>query len=91
MPRATRRDGERGQHRELAGEGLGRGDADLRPGQRRHDDIALARDGRGRHVDDGEDVLALLLGIAQRGQRVGRLAGLRDEQRQRRFGSGASR
>ena len=41
-----------GEHRELAGEGLGRGDADLRPGQRRHHDVALARDGRGRHVDD---------------------------------------
>ena len=27
--------------------------------------VAFARDGRGRHVDDGENVLLLLLGIAQ--------------------------
>ena len=39
---AAGRDRERGEHRKLAGERLGRGDADLRPGQRRHHDVALA-------------------------------------------------
>ena len=33
------------------------------------------------HVDDREDVLLLLLGVAQRRERVGGLARLRDEQR----------
>ena len=75
-------DRERGQHHQLAGEGLGRGDADLRTGQRRQHGLAFARDRRGRHVDDGERVHALRFRVAQRGQRVGGLAGLRNEDRQ---------
>ena len=80
--RLAGRDRERRQHHELAGEGLGRGDADFGTGQRRQHGLALARDRRGRHVDDGERVRALRLGVAQRGQRVGGLAGLRDEDRE---------
>ena len=40
----------------------------------------LARDGRRTHVDDRGDALALRLAVAQRRQRVGRLARLRHEQ-----------
>ena len=89
--RAAGGDREAGQHRELAGERLGRGDADLRAGERRHHDVALARDRRGRHVDDREDVLLVRLGVAQRRQRVGGLARLRDEDRQARRRSAAPR
>ena len=77
--RAPERDGETGEHGQLAGEGLGGGDADFGTRQRRRDQFAFARDGRGRHVDDRKNVLAFALGIAQRGQRVRRLAGLRDD------------
>ena len=52
------------------------------PGQRRQHGFAFARDGRGRHVDDGERMHALLFGVAQRRQRIGGLAGLRNEDRQ---------
>ncbi len=41
----------------------------------------LARHGRGADVDDADDGLALGLGVAQRCQRVGRLARLRDHDR----------
>ena len=75
-------DSEAEQRRKLAGERLGRGDADLGAGQRRHHHVALAGDGRGRHVDDRQHVLLLLFGVAQRRQRVGGLARLRDEHRE---------
>ena len=75
-------DRERGQHHQLAGEGLGRGDADFGTGQRRQHGLAFARDRRGRHVDHGERMHALRLGVAQRRQRVGGLAGLRNEDRE---------
>ena len=42
----------------MAGEGLGRGDADLGAGEDRQDDIAFARDGRGFDVDDRDDAQA---------------------------------
>ena len=61
---------------------LGGGDADLGAGKRRQHDVGLARDGGGAHVDDRGDALALGLAVAQRRQRVGRLARLRDEQRE---------
>ena len=82
--------GERGEHRELAGERLGRGDADLGPRVDRQQQVRLARHRAGRHVDDRRDGLPLRLAIAQRGERVGGLAALRDKQRepalgQRRF------
>ena len=78
--RAAERDRQAGQHAQLAGERLGGGDADLGARQRRQDDVRLARDGGRAHVDDGGDALALRLAIAQRRQRIGRLARLRDEQ-----------
>ncbi len=73
-------DGEAGEHRQLAGQGLGRGHADLGTGERRQDAIGLPRDGRLAHIDDRDDVLALGAAVAQRRQRVRRLARLRDEQ-----------
>ena len=73
---------DRSQHHQLAGERLGRGDADFRAGQRRHHGLAFARDGRTRHIDDGKRVHALRFGVAQRCQRIGGLAGLRDEDRE---------
>ena len=79
---AARRDRERRQRRELAGERLGRGDPDFRTGQGRHHDVAFPRDGRTRHVDDGKDVLPVLARIAQRRERVGGLARLRNEDRE---------
>ena len=83
--------GQRCQHRQLAGEGLGRGDADLRAGQGRQDHIGFARDGRFPHIDDRADRHACLAAIAQRGQRVGGLARLRDEQRGARSSTAAFR
>ena len=74
------RDG--GQHHQLTRERLGRGDADFRSGQGRQHGLAFARDGRGRHVDHRKRVQALRLRIAQRRQRIGGLAGLRNEDRQ---------
>ena len=73
--------GQAGEHGELAGERLGRGDADLGPGERRQDRIGFPRDRRLAHIDDRENVLPLRAAIAQRGERIGRLARLRDEQR----------
>ena len=55
----------RGQRRQLAGEGLGRGDADLRTGIGGQHDIGFARDGAFRHIDHRDGGLALGLGIAQ--------------------------
>ena len=75
-------DRQRGQHHQLAGERLGRGDADFRTGQRRQHGLAFARDRRTRHVDHRQRVHALLLRVAQRRQRIGGLAGLRNEDRE---------
>ena len=70
---------QRREHGQLAGEGLGRGDADLRAGEDGQRHVALARDGRGLDVDDRDDPAALGTHVAQRRQRVGRLARLADE------------
>ncbi len=75
-------DRDAGERRKLAGERLGRGNADLRARERRHHHVAFAGDGRGRNVDHGQHVLLVLLGVAQRGERVRRLAGLRNEDRE---------
>src|ERR1700730_2039453 len=79
--RAAGGDREAGECRELASKRLGGGNANFRPRQRRDHSLALARDRRGRYVDDGERVLAMLLGVAERSERVGGLARLRDEDR----------
>jgi hypothetical protein len=65
----------------LAGEGLGRGNADLGARERRQHDIGFTRNGGFAHIDDGKNVLPLPAAIAERGERVGGLARLRHEQR----------
>ena len=75
-----------GEHRELAGKGLGRGHADFGARRRSEDDVGFARDGAFRHVDDRQRDLAIGLGIAQRRQRIGGLARLRDERGRAAFG-----
>ncbi len=74
--------GERRQHGQLAGKGLGAGHADFRPGMGRQEQVRLARHRTGRHVDHHGDGLAMFLAVAQRGQRIGGLPALRNEQRQ---------
>ena len=61
---------EAGQHGQLARKRLGRGNANFRPRQSWRNDMAFPRDGRRRHVDDAQYVLAIVLGVAQRGQRI---------------------
>ena len=65
---------EQEQSRQLGGEGLGRGHADLGTGKRGHHDVAFAGDRRARYIDHRDDVLRLLPGVAQRRQRVRGLA-----------------
>ena len=62
--------GKAGQSGKLTGKSLGRGDADFRPGKRRHHHVALAGDGRGRHVVGA--------GVAQARERIGGFARLRN-------------
>ena len=73
---------ESGQHRELAGERLGRCNADLGSGMGGKEKIGLARHGTGRHVDHHADGLPGLFAVAQRCERIRRFARLRNEQRQ---------
>ena len=80
--RPRQSDRQTGDDGELAGEGLGRGDADLRPGERWRSGVGEAGDRGGRHVDDADRLGPLRLGVAQRSQRVGGLARLRDDDRQ---------
>ena len=69
---------------DLAEERLGRGDGDLGAGVRVEHGVGLARDGRAVGVADGQDAGPLLPRVAQRHQRVHRLAGLADDDDQRR-------
>src|SRR5262249_33605456 len=80
-PRSRQGDGKAGEYGELRRERLGRGDADFGTGQGRQYDIGLASDRAFGLVDDGDDLLTLRLGVAQRRQSVGRLARLRDKDR----------
>ena len=89
--RARRGDGETGQHRQLGGEGLGAGYADLRPGEGLDDGVGLPLDRAFRHVDDGQDLLAGGAGVAQRRQGVDGLARLGYEQAEAARRQGASR
>ncbi len=68
---------------ELGQERLGGGDRDLRPGVGVEHGVGLARDGRAVGVADGQHPGPLLLGVAQRHQRVHGLAGLGDRDDQR--------
>ena len=80
--RPRQADRQAGDGGELAGEGLGRGDADFRAGERRRGGVGETRDRRGRHVDDADRLGAVRLGVAQRSERVGGFARLRDDDRQ---------
>ena len=70
--------GEQEQGRQLAGEGLGRGHADLRAGMGVEDAVGLAGHGRADHVADGQHPRAELGGPADAGQGVRGLARLGD-------------
>ena len=77
---------QRRQHRQLAGERFGRRHADFRSGERRQGHVRLAGDGRFLDVDHGADRHPRLAAVAQRGERVGGFARLRDEQRRAHLG-----
>ncbi len=64
--------------RHLADEGLRRSDADLEPGAGEQHAVGVARGLRAHHVGDREHARAALAREAHRGERVGRLARLRD-------------
>ena len=70
-----------GEYRKLAREGLGRRDADLGASERRHHRVAFARDRRAGDIHHRERMLFVLLGVAQRRERVGGLTRLRHENR----------
>ena len=71
------------QRHELRRERLGRRDADLGPGVGVDRAVGLARRHAADDVADRDAAGALLLRFAQRGERVGRLARLRDHDRER--------
>ena len=79
----TRRSASRYKRDQLRRERLGRGDADLRAGVRVDRPVGLARGHAADDVADGDAAGALTLRLAQRGQRVGRLARLRDDDGER--------
>jgi hypothetical protein len=70
------------QRHELRGERLRRRDADLRPGVRIHGPVRFARGHAADDVADGNAGGALAPRFAERGQRVGRLARLGDDDRE---------
>ena len=63
---------------ELAGESLGGGDADFRPGMRVNRAAGFAGEHRADHVADRENFRAFLARFALGGERVRRFAGLAD-------------
>ena len=71
---AGQMEGEQGEHDELRGERLRRGHADLAAGVQIDAGVGLAGDRARHHVADGEGRRAEPLGLAQRRQRVRRLA-----------------
>ena len=68
---------------ELAGEGLGRGDADLRAGVRVDRPVGFAGGHAADDVADGDAARALALGFPEGGERVGGLARLGDHDSER--------
>ena len=80
MPHAAQVKGQQGQDGHLCGERLGAGDADFRAGVQINAAVGLAGDAAADHIAQGERRMALAFRFAQGGQRVGRLAGLRDGQ-----------
>ena len=73
-------DGQQRQNRERGDERLGRGHADFRAGVHVDAAVGFAGDGAADDVDDGQRAVAAALGFAQRGERVGGLAGLREDE-----------
>ena len=71
------------EQRDLRGERLRRGDADLEPGARVEHRVDLARDLRAHHVRDRDRARALLARELHRLDRVARLARLRDADHER--------
>ena len=69
-------EGEDREGRDLTGERLGRGDPDLGPGVQIDAAVDLARDGRAHHVHEPQGARAAAFRLAQRRQRVRRLARL---------------
>ena len=81
--------GEQDQRDQLGGEGLGRGDADFRPGPGQETEVGGADQRRFRHVADAQaGAMAERLGVFQRREGVSRFARLRqrDDQRAGRHG-----
>ena len=76
-------EGEQCQHDALRRERLGGGDADLRAGVQIDAAVGLAGDRAADDVADRQRRMALALHLAEGGQRVGRLAALRDGEQQR--------
>ncbi len=74
-------DGQAGQNRQLRGEGLGRGNADFRPGIGVQHHVGFTGDGAFRDVDDRHDRQTRLPRIAQGGQGIDRFSRLGNEQR----------
>ena len=75
--------GEQEQRGQLAGERLGRGDADFGAGVSDDGAGGFARDHGADHVADGQRLRSLLFGFALRGQRVGGFARLRNHHGER--------
>ena len=68
-----------GQNRQLGGEGLGGGDANLGPRMSAQDQVGLTCYRAFRHVDQGHDMLALFTSKAQCRQGVSSFSRLRDK------------
>ncbi len=82
-PRGAQLGREQVEHRQLRGEGLGRGHADLGPRVCGIDGVGHSRDLASGHVHDRADRRARAPGFGQGRDGVRRLAGLRDADRQR--------
>ena len=83
MPQPAEIQGQHRQHHALRRKGLGRGDADFRAGVQIDAAVGLLGDRAADHVADGQRRMPFALHFLQRGQRVGRLAALRDGEQQR--------
>ncbi len=80
---AGERDYQHAQSSQLGRECLGRGDADLRAGARQHHQVRFPYQRAFRHVADRQRrQVAELLAQSHRGQRIGRLPGLRNRYQQ---------
>ena len=83
MPQPAEIQGQHRQHDALRRERLRRGDADFRPGVQINAAVGFLGDRAADDVANRQRRMPLALDLAQRGQRVGRLAALRDREQQR--------